>query len=153
MGRQSQERNSSSDQGQRCQSEGGSESDLLLQLAGNRGSRSTYQASGEIKHSVSRGAQSDAYFTDFAELERRLQKLGEAVEPNSYYEAAQADLDFIAVVAEHSPLIAALSSKDPQQMRAAFGKNVTSSYEAFLGNGDERSAAEVFGLPARDAAK
>jgi DNA-binding GntR family transcriptional regulator len=129
---------------------------------------------------------------DFAELERRLQRLGEAVDSNSYYEAAQADLDFhrhvwkcsgndtlcallelvtvplfafvsimrshglqklSAVVAEHSPLVAALYSKDAQQMRAAFGKNVTSSYEAFLGSGEERSAAEVFGLLARDAAK
>jgi DNA-binding GntR family transcriptional regulator len=129
---------------------------------------------------------------DFGELERRLQRLGEAVDSNNYYEAAQADLDFhrhvwkcsgndtvcgllelvtvplfafvsimrshglqklSAVVAEHSPLVAALYSKDPQQIRAAFAKNVTSSYEAFLGNGEERSAAEVFGLLARDAAE
>jgi DNA-binding GntR family transcriptional regulator len=129
---------------------------------------------------------------DFAELERLLQRLAEAVESNRYYEAAQADLDFhrhvwkcsgndtlcgllelvtvplfafvsimrshglqklSTVVAEHSPLITALQSKDAQQIQAAFRKNVTSSYEAFLGSGEERTAAEVFGFLARDASE
>lgn len=129
---------------------------------------------------------------DFAELERRLERLGRAVDSDSYYEAAQADLDFhrhvwkcsgnetlcgllelltvplfafvsimrshglqklSAVVAEHSPLIAALRGKDRQEIRTAFGKNVTSSYEAFLGNGEERAAAEVFGFLARESAE
>jgi DNA-binding GntR family transcriptional regulator len=122
---------------------------------------------------------------DFEELERRLVVLGEAVESDRYYEAAQADLDFhryiwhcsgnetmahvlelvtvplfafisimrshglqklSAVVAEHRPLIEALRGKDPAQIRTAFEKGATSSYESFLGNGDESRVAEMFGI-------
>ena len=122
---------------------------------------------------------------DFEELERRLQHLGAAVESDSYYEAARADLDFhryvwqssgnetlcrllelvtvplfafisimrshglqrlTAVVVAHSPLIAALRSKDSAQIREAFRKGATSSYESFLGEGGEIAVAEAFGF-------
>jgi DNA-binding GntR family transcriptional regulator len=122
---------------------------------------------------------------DLEELERRLAVLGAAVESNSYYEAAQADLEFhrhiwlcsgndtlcrllelvtvplfafaamlrshglqklTAVVAEHSPLIAALRSRDQAQIHASFYKGVTSSYEAFLGDSGELAIAKAFGF-------
>ena len=122
---------------------------------------------------------------DFEELERRLKKLGTAVESNNYYEAAQADLEFhrqvwqcsgndtlrrllelvtvplfafaamlrshglqrlTAVVAAHSPLIAALRSKDRGQIRDAFYKGATSSYESFLGESGEAAIAKAFGF-------
>lgn len=122
---------------------------------------------------------------DFEELERRLKKLGTAVESNNYYEAAQADLEFhrqvwqcsgndilrrllelvtvplfafaamlrshglqrlTAVVAAHSPLIAALRSKDRAQIRDAFYKGATSSYESFLGESGEAAIAKAFGF-------
>ena len=51
-----------------------------------------------------------------------------------------------AVVAEHSPLIAALRSKDPAQIRDAFYKGATSSYESFLGDSGEAAVAKAFGF-------
>lgn len=122
---------------------------------------------------------------DFAELERRLEKLAQPIQTNRYYEAAQADLEFhrwvwqcsgndmlcrlldlvtvplfafvsimrsqglqrlTAVVAEHSPLVEALRSKDPARIRVAFEKGATSFYDPFLGEGAERAAAEAFGF-------
>jgi DNA-binding GntR family transcriptional regulator len=120
---------------------------------------------------------------DFVELERRLKVLGEAVGSNSYYEAAQADLDFhryvwqcsgnemlcrllelvtvplfafisimrshglqrlTTVVESHEPLIAALRSGEPEQIRNAFERGATSSYSQFLDG--ERLSAEAFGF-------
>ncbi len=51
-----------------------------------------------------------------------------------------------AVVAEHSPLIEALRSKDPGQIRAAFYKGSTSSYEPFLGDTGDLAIAKAFGF-------
>ncbi len=51
-----------------------------------------------------------------------------------------------AVVAEHSPLIAALRSKDRIQIRDAFYKGSTSSYELFLGDSGEAAIAKAFGF-------
>lgn len=51
-----------------------------------------------------------------------------------------------AVVAEHSPLIAALRSKDPALIRDAFYKGATSSYESFLGDSGEAAVAKAFGF-------
>lgn len=51
-----------------------------------------------------------------------------------------------AVVAEHSPLIAALRSKDRVQIRDAFYKGSTSSYESFLGDSGEMAIAKAFGF-------
>jgi DNA-binding GntR family transcriptional regulator len=122
---------------------------------------------------------------DLKELERRLVALGEAVESNKYYEAAQADLEFhrhiwlcsgndtlcrllelvtvplfafaamlrshglqklTAVVAEHSPLIDALRSKDQSRIREAFYKGSTASYESFLGDSGDMAVAKAFGF-------
>ena len=123
---------------------------------------------------------------DFAELERRLAILGQAIVDDSYYEAAQADLEFhryvwqcsgnetlcrllelvavplfafisilrsqglqklTAVVEAHSPLIEALRTRDLHQIRPAFQKGATSSYEPFLSEGTgERNMAQVFGF-------
>jgi DNA-binding GntR family transcriptional regulator len=123
--------------------------------------------------------------SDFAELERRLNVLAEAIRTDRYYEASQADLEFhryvwhcsgndmlcrlldlvtvplfafvsimrsqglqklTAVVAEHSPLVDALRSKDGPRIHAAFRKGATSFYDPFLGQGGERAAAEAFGF-------
>jgi DNA-binding GntR family transcriptional regulator len=51
-----------------------------------------------------------------------------------------------AVVAEHSPLIEALRSKDKAQIRDAFYKGATSSYESFLGDSGEMAVAKAFGF-------
>ena len=122
---------------------------------------------------------------DLEELERRLKILGDAVESNNYYEAAQADLEFhrhvwhcagndtlcrllelvtvplfafaamlrshglqklTAVVAAHSPLLEALRSKNPAQIREAFYKGATSSYESFLGDSGDAAIAQAFGF-------
>jgi DNA-binding GntR family transcriptional regulator len=48
------------------------------------------------------------------------------------------------VVEAHSPLVEALRSRDGEQIRAAFQKGATSSYEAFLGDGS--NVAQSFGL-------
>jgi DNA-binding GntR family transcriptional regulator len=52
-----------------------------------------------------------------------------------------------AVVEAHSPLVEALRNREPEQIRAAFQKGATSSYEAFIGEGSgERDIAQVFGF-------
>jgi DNA-binding GntR family transcriptional regulator len=52
-----------------------------------------------------------------------------------------------AVVEEHSPLVEALRTRDPEKIRPAFQRAATSSYEAFLGGGtDDRNAAQMFGF-------
>jgi DNA-binding GntR family transcriptional regulator len=52
-----------------------------------------------------------------------------------------------AVVAEHSPLVEALRTRDAALVRAAFQKGATSSYEPFIGDPTgERNAAQVFGF-------
>ncbi len=51
-----------------------------------------------------------------------------------------------AVVAEHSPLIAALRSRDRGQIREAFYKGATASYEAFLGDSGDLAIAKAFGF-------
>jgi DNA-binding GntR family transcriptional regulator len=51
-----------------------------------------------------------------------------------------------AVVAEHSPLIEALRSKDKAQIREAFYKGATASYELFLGDSGELAIAKAFGF-------
>jgi len=125
---------------------------------------------------------------DFAELERRLGVLGQAIATDNYYEAAQADLEFhryvwkcsgndmlcrmlelvavplfafvsilrsqglqrlTAVVEAHSPLVAALRTKDAEQIEKAFRSGATSSYEAFLRDAEgvgERNTAQVYGI-------
>jgi DNA-binding GntR family transcriptional regulator len=122
--------------------------------------------------------------SDFAELERRLSLLGEAIKSDRYYEAAHADLEFhryvwrcsgndmlcqllelvtvplfafvsilrsqglqklTAVVAEHSPLVEALRSRDPERIRAAFERGAVSFYEPFQAEGSERAMAGAFG--------
>lgn len=51
-----------------------------------------------------------------------------------------------AVVAEHSPLLEALRSKDQARIRDAFYKGATSSYEAFLGDSGDAAIAQAFGF-------
>jgi DNA-binding GntR family transcriptional regulator len=50
-----------------------------------------------------------------------------------------------AVVAEHSPLVEALRSRDPQRIQAAFERGAVSFYEPFQGEGSERAMAGAFG--------
>ncbi|HWB95114.1 MAG TPA: GntR family transcriptional regulator [Bryobacteraceae bacterium] len=50
------------------------------------------------------------------------------------------------VVASHTPLVAALRSRDSGQIRGAFEKGATSSYESFLGEQSELTLAEAFGF-------
>jgi DNA-binding GntR family transcriptional regulator len=122
---------------------------------------------------------------DFAELERRLKILEKAVRSDSYYEAAQADLDFhryiwhcsgnttlshtlelittplfafvsilrqqglqrlSAVVDSHEPLIAALRSGNPEEIRRAFEHAATHAYMGFLDNVAMTSLTGAFGL-------
>ena len=51
-----------------------------------------------------------------------------------------------AVVAEHSPLIDALRSKDKTRIRDAFYKGSTASYESFLGDSGDLALAKAFGF-------
>jgi len=122
---------------------------------------------------------------DYAELYQRLHVLDAAVKSNSYYEAAQADLDFHrfiwkcsgnetlarilelitvpllafmsivrsqgfqrleSVVQAHEPLISALRSRDPEEIRKQFELAATSGYQPFLGNGPESAAAKAYGF-------
>jgi DNA-binding GntR family transcriptional regulator len=55
------------------------------------------------------------------------------------------------VVAEHSPLLEALRSRDPDQIQAAFERGAVSFYEPFQYDGAERALAGAFGyLAAND---
>jgi len=127
---------------------------------------------------------------EFAELERRLEVLETAAAANSYYETAQADLQFhryiwqcsgndtlclhlelvtvplfafvsivrsqglerlISTLADHRPLIEALRSADPVQVRAEFEKSATGAYKRFLEGDPGRAELSAFGVldPAR----
>lgn len=50
------------------------------------------------------------------------------------------------VVEAHQPLIAALRSRDTQQIRTAFEIGATHSYRMFLEGRDEPAVASAFGL-------
>ena len=50
------------------------------------------------------------------------------------------------VVAAHHPLIEALRSKDRDQIREAFYKGATTSYESFLGDSGDVALAKAFGF-------
>ncbi len=56
-----------------------------------------------------------------------------------------------AVVEAHEPLIAALRSRDPEQIREAFERGATSSYREFLGDMSP-AMMSAFGLLQRDQA-
>ena len=51
-----------------------------------------------------------------------------------------------AFVAAHSPLLEALRGKNPAQIRKAFYKGATSSYESFLGGCGTADIAQPFGF-------
>ena len=55
----------------------------------------------------------------------------------------------VAVVEAHRPLISALRSGDPEQIRAEFERGATSAYTLFLRDGPERDVVAAFGFMER----
>lgn len=174
----------------------------LLTKEANRGSTVTRLTPKEIRERVSlralletAAAKQAAELMDsnnFLELEAKLVALDMAVRSNSYYEAAQADLDFhryiwgcsgnetllkllelitvplfafisilrsqgvqrlVTVVDAHEPLIAALRSRDPNLIQAAFEMGAVGSYRNFLEDGDDQAIAIALGLVGTQSAR